>query len=98
MQYTSLAFSTVDSTPVEIPARLRNGGLYVGKEFVDNAPWANVPKKPEAHLMMRDAAVPSHIPGGVRVGNNQQTFPDHLPYADPLYPKIMCAAKNYLPQ
>jgi hypothetical protein len=61
-----------------------NGGLYTGEPFIKDAPWGNVPSKPETGYMMqvnlKSANPPPlaqyHYPGAEqRPGNNTPELP-----------------------
>jgi hypothetical protein len=67
-----------------IPSPSLNGGLYVGKPFDKNAPWANIPVTPDTGYMMyynlQSANPPpeaaTHYPGTIRPGNNEPIYKD----------------------
>lgn len=97
MEYTTLGYSFItdeDRDMSKVPERALNGGLYVGGTFQKDAPWANVPIKPEAHILMRPNEASWHIPGYTRPGNNQQEFPEHKMYDVKNFPKLMCYSND----
>ena len=72
-----------------IPPPKLNGGLYTGEAFLKNAPWGNIPVKPDVDYMtninLRSANPPTEAiyqyPGENRSGNNFQEMPGifHVP-------------------
>jgi hypothetical protein len=72
-------------TPIKYEYKPKlNGGLYTGEPFKENAPWANIPVKPETGTLINEnlkSANPPpfaqfHYVGGEhRPGNNTPTLP-----------------------
>lgn len=88
-----------DPSPVPVPPRQVNGGLYTGAPFAPNAPWGNVPIEPEAHKMAQAAialggAQPrtaAMMPTAPRPGNNEVVLDGFYTDFDPkMYPTMKC--------
>ncbi len=95
-----LGYSYIDPTPVTIPERSINGGLYTGQKFIEGAPWANVPVEPDVVPLSKNLqsanppprAAPM-LPSYTRPGNNQVNSPYHETY-HPAYPNIRALKPN----
>ena len=83
----SLGYSYLEySSPVPLPPRLSNGGLYVGENAKGN--WGNVPVPPESHILTTQNLLSANPPPGAiripisleRPGNNHVIHPFHVPY------------------
>jgi hypothetical protein len=92
----SYSFLSYDS-PVPIPPRQPNGGLYTGK--VATGPWGNYPVIPDATIYtinLQSAEPPPdykyQVVSTLRPGNNPTAFPDHT-LCDPNGFNNLCANK-----
>lgn len=95
-----LGYSYIDWTsPVPVPERSLNGGLYTGAPFAQGAEWANVPIEPDAIAMsqaLKSANPPPRgaeiIASSMRPGNNYVASPYHA-RIDPAYQNIAVIKK-----
>lgn len=79
-----LSYAFIDWTsPVHVPERQVNGGLYMGEAA--KGAWGSVPVVPEAHILSTQTILSANPPKGAisqpgsqeRPGNNRVTHPYH---------------------
>lgn len=95
-----MQYQHVENVFTPPPKPVLNGGLYTGKPFADNAPWANVPVIPDVSYMIHKNLKSAHpppgaefqYPGGNRPGNNTQIMPGVQQSKNNNYSNFYCNA------
>ena len=88
-----LLFSEIDESQrtIEIPKPKVNGGLYTGQQALGE--WKSIYIKPQVEDMIKSQQMltphaKSLLPGGQRIGNNEQTTPGCLYYPET---RLLCS-------